>query len=128
MEKERIEYFGSVIIDSCFTIHKEIGPGLLESAYQNCLAYELNQRGLVFEKEKPLPLVNKGVSLDCAYRMDFVVEGCILLELKAIDQLLPIHKAQVITYLKLANLNLGFLINFNDILLKSGIQRIVLNY
>jgi GxxExxY protein len=116
------------VIGACIEVHREIGPGLLESAYEECLCYELSQRWISFERQKPLPVKYKGVLLDCGYRLDLVVEERIILELKAVEALLPVHKAQVLTYLKLAGLTLGVLINFNVPVLKDGIKRIVNNF
>jgi GxxExxY protein len=100
---------------------------LLESAYEECLCHELAIRGFTFERQKPLPVFYKGVKLDCGYRLDIVVEGLVILELKAINSIEPIHEAQLLTYLKLSNLKLGILINFNVSILKNGIKRIVNN-
>jgi GxxExxY protein len=113
------------VIGLCLEIHRELGPGLLESAYEECLAYELSRAGLRFERQKPLPVVYKEARLDCGYRLDFVVEGCLLLELKAVAELLPLREAQLLTYLKLARQPLGLLINFNVPLLKQGVKRVV---
>ncbi len=114
------------IIGAAIEVHKILGPGLLESAYQECLARELSLQGLAFEKEKPIPLGYKGLNLDCGYRVDFLVENLVVVELKAVEKLLPIHQAQVLTYLKLLNLKLGILLNFNVPMLKEGIKRIAL--
>jgi GxxExxY protein len=112
------------IIGAAILVHRALGPGLLESAYEACLAYELAQAGLYFEQQKPLPVVYKQVRLDCGYRLDFVVEESVVIELKAIDALAPIHHAQVISYLKLGGYPLGLLLNFNVKVLKEGIRRI----
>lgn len=108
------------IIGCAIEVHRRLGPGLLESAYEQCLARELSLNGITFELQKPLPIEYKGVLLDCCYRLDVVIEGKILLELKSIEKLLPIHEAQVITYLKLSKLKQGFLINFNVPRLRDG--------
>ncbi len=108
-------------------VHRELGPGLLESAYEEALAYELGQAGLVFERQRELPLRYKHIELPCEYRLDFVVEGQLLLELKAVSELLPIHQAQLLTYLKLEQLPLGLLINFNVPVLKDGVRRVILS-
>lgn len=128
MKNERMEYLGKEIVDSCFQVHKLLGPGLLESSYQKCLEFELVSRGVQIETEKSLPLIYKDVKLDCGYRIDIVVENRILLELKSVEQIAPVHHAQVITYLKLSKIKLGYLINFNVALFKSGIKRFVNNY
>ena len=106
-------------------VHRHLGPGLLESAYERCLCHELSLMGLRFARQRPLPLSYKGVLLDCAYRMDVVVEEKLLLEVKAVEHLLPIHEAQVITYLKLTGLDVGLLVNFNTPVLRVGIRRLV---
>ena len=115
------------IIGAAIAVHKELGPGLLESAYQVCLLYELTQRGLKVEKEKALPVVYRGVYLDCGYRLDLVVEDLVILELKSVEKLERIHEAQMISYLKLSNKHVGLLINFNVLQLVKGLKRIVLN-
>ena len=112
------------IIGAAIEVHRALGPGLLESAYESCLAFELLQRGLHFEQQKPLPIIYKQVRLDCGYRLDFVVEESVVIELKAIDSLAPVHQAQVISYLKLGRYPLGLLLNFNVKVLKDGIRRI----
>ena len=114
------------IRSAAIEVHKELGPGSLESAYQHCLCYELQQRGIEFQKEVELPVQYKGKFLDCGYRMDIVVENKVILELKSIDQLQPIHTAQLMTYLRLSKKPIGFLMNFNVPLLKDGIKRIAL--
>ncbi len=116
------------VIGACIEIHRALGPGLLESAYEECLCYELSQGGIGFERQKPLPVHYKDVKLDCGYRLDLVVEEKIIIELKAVESLLPIHEAQLLTYLKLSGITLGLLINFNVAMLKQGIKRIVNNF
>jgi GxxExxY protein len=113
------------VIGACIEIHKTIGPGLLESAYEECLCRELHLAGLKFERQKPLPVAYKGVQLDCGYRIDLVVEDKLIVELKTVQELLPIHEAQPLTYLKLSGLAVGLLINFNVPVLRRGIKRIV---
>lgn len=115
------------IIGCAIQVHRELGPGLLESSYEECLYYELVQSGLLVEKQKPLPLVYKEVRLDCGYRIDLMIEGKIIIEVKAVESLNDIHMAQILTYLKLSNTRLGLLMNFNVTLLKSGIKRVVNN-
>ncbi len=107
-------------------VHKELGPGLLESAYEECLCHELTQRQVRFQRQLELPVEYKGKRLDCGYRMDVVVDNKVILELKAVDALAPIHKAQLMTYLKLSKIKVGLLMNFNVPLMKDGIKRIVL--
>ena len=113
------------IIGAAIEVHRNLGPGLLESAYEECLCRELSICGIAFERQKSLSVSYKGVKLDCGYRLDIVVGGLIILELKAVDQVEPIHEAQLLTYLKLSNLKLGILINFNVPILRDGIKRIV---
>jgi GxxExxY protein len=111
------------IIGAAIEVHKELGPGLMESAYEECLCYELSQIGLAFQRQLPLPVQYKKVKLDCAYRLDIVVEDTVILELKSVEELLPIHEAQLMTYLKLSKKPVGFLVNFNVPLLKDGLIR-----
>ena len=115
------------IIGGAIAVHRVLGPGLLESDYEACLAYELVDRGLSVERQKALPVKYRGVNLDCGYRIDLLVERIIIIELKAVEKIDPIHKAQLLSYLKLSGCKLGLLINFNVRMLKSGIHRIVLN-
>ncbi len=114
------------IIGAAIEVHRHLGPGLLESAYEECLAYEFLQREIPFERQKPLPVIYKEVRLDAGFRADFFVGGLVIVELKAVDKLARVHEAQVLTYLKLTHCKLGLLINFNVPLLKDGIRRLVL--
>jgi GxxExxY protein len=116
------------IIAAAIEVHRHLGPGLFESAYQECVCYELSKMGLSFTREVHLPLSYKGVQLDCSYRIDLLVEDAILVELKSVEQFLPIHSAQLLTYLKASNRRIGLLINFNVLVLKDGIKRIVNDY
>ena len=115
------------VIGLAIAVHRELGPGLLESAYEECLCYELLQAMLRFERQAALPIVYKSVRLDCGYRLDVVVEGRLVLELKTVERLLPIHEAQVITYLRLSGIPTGLLLNFNSVVLKDGIRRLMLS-
>jgi GxxExxY protein len=115
------------IIGCAIKVHKSLGPGLLESAYEECLFYELIKDGLVVEKQKALPLVYNEIKLECGYRIDLLVEGKVIVEIKSIDSFNDVHLAQVLTYLKLSKCKLGLLINFNVLILKDGIKRIVNN-
>lgn len=114
------------VIGCAIEVHKALGPGLLESAYQQCLCHELSLNQIAFEKEKPLPVVYKDCRLDCGYRMDIVIEDEIIVELKSVEQLKRIHEAQILSYMKLANIKQGFLVNFNVDLLKNGLKSFVL--
>ena len=114
------------IIGAAIEVHKTLGPGLLESAYEECLSHELARRGLHFERQKPVPVVYKEAKLECGYRLDFLIEGGVVVELKAVEALAPIHDAIVLTYLRLSGTKIGLLINFNVELLKDGIRRFVL--
>jgi len=116
------------IIGAAIEVHRVIGPGLLESAYELCLAHELSLANISFERQVPLPLTYKSLQLDCGYRLDFLVEKTVFLELKAIESLQPIHEAQLLTYLKLGGWPIGLLINFNAPVLKKGIKRMVHNF
>ncbi len=118
----------SEIVRCSLEVHKALGPGLLESAYKECLAYKLAENGLFVEKEKPMPLVFEGVKLDCGYRIDILVERKVVVEIKSVEALNDVHLAQVLTYLKLGNFRLGLLINFNVALIKSGIRRVINGY
>jgi len=113
------------ILDSAFLVHTKLGPGLLESAYEHCLAYEIARRGRSVQRQVALPLVYEGERLDAGYRLDLVIDGAVIIEVKAIDALAPIHDAQVLTYLKLSGLRIGLLMNFNVALLKQGLKRFV---
>jgi GxxExxY protein len=117
-----------VIIGAAICVHKELGPGLLESAYEACLAYELTERKLKFERQKALPVQYRRVELDCGYRIDLLVENQVVVELKAVETLEPIHEAQLLSYLKLSKCKVGLLINFNVKVLKDGIHRFVNKY
>ena len=125
--KNREDELSYEIIGAAIEVHRHLGPGLLESAYEECLCHELHSRNIVFYRQVPLPVQYKGKQLDCGYRLDVVVERTVILELKAVEKTLPIHDAQLLTYLKLSNLKLGLLINFNTTTLKQGIKRIVNN-
>lgn len=106
-------------------VHKNLGPGLLESAYEECLFYEIQKRNLKCEKQKPMPLIYEGVQMDIGYRIDLMVENKFVIELKSVEVLSDVHLAQILTYLKLSNCKLGFLINFNTTLLKNGVKRVI---
>jgi len=114
------------IIGSAIEVHRCLGPGLLESAYEECLCHELHTRGIRFERQKPLPLDYKGIRLDCGYRLDIIIEAKVVVEIKAVDRIMPIHEAQMLTYLRLSGVKIGLIINFNVPVLKEGIKRIVL--
>ena len=113
------------IIGAAIRVHRVLGPGLLESAYEACLAYELRKTGLVVEQQKPVPLVYEEVKLECGYRMDLLVEHSVVVEVKSVDALAPIHEAQTLSYLKLSGCKLALLINFNVTVLKDGIRRFI---
>ncbi len=120
-----INKLSSKIINAAIEVHRALGPGLLESAYEECMCYEFRLRDFSFERQKPLPIIYKGNKLDCGYRLDIVVENAIILELKSCEKIEPIHKAQLLTYLKLSGLKLGLLLNFNVPLMREGITRVV---
>ncbi len=113
------------IIGCAIEVHRILGPGLLESAYEECLAYELRKAGLSFERQNSLPIVYKEIKLDHGYRLDIVVEEEVIIELKAVEAITPVHQAQMLTYMKLSGIDLGLIINFNVKLLKDGIKRFV---
>ena len=115
------------VIGLAIEVHRQLRPGLLESAYEACLCYELAQAKFDFERQLALPVVYKSVRLDCGYRLDVVVENRVILELKTVERLVPIHEAQVITYMKLSGIPTGLLLNFNSVVLRHGIRRLVLS-
>ena len=117
--------FTEKIVGAAIEVHRHLGPGLLESAYEECLCFELSRVGLHFQRQVHLPVNYKGLRLDCAYKMDLMVEDSVIVEIKAIEELLPIHKAQLLTYLRASGKRFGLLINFNVVLLKDGIQRVL---
>jgi len=114
------------VIGCALEVHKQLGPGMLESAYEQCLAHDFTLNRIIFKRPVALPVKYKGVNLDCGYRLDFLVEDELVVELKAVEAILPIHKAQMLSHLKITGLSVGLLINFNVILLKEGITRMVL--
>jgi len=112
------------VIGCAIEVHRCLGPGLLESVYSHCLAHELTGSGILFEREKAVCVAYKDVQIDCGFRFDLLVENCVIVELKAVDRLLPIHRAQVLTYLKVSKIRVGLLINFNSRVLKDGLIRV----
>jgi len=123
--EKRENQISGIILDAAIAVHTALGPGLLESAYQACLAYELTSRGLRLQTQVPLPIKYRGVCVDAAYRIDLIVEDLVIIEIKAVERLLPIHEAQLLSYLKLSDTHLGLLINFHVLRLKDGYKRIV---
>lgn len=116
------------IIGAAITVHKELGPGLLEAVYEECLCYELATRNIAFERQKPIPVVYKGAKLDCGYRADILVMRRVIIEIKAIESIAPIHEAVMLTYLRLSGCKIGLLINFHSAALKDGVRRFVWHY
>ena len=114
------------IIGFAIEVHRQLGPGLLESAYEECLCFEFKRDGLAFRRQMAVPVVYKSVRLDCGYRLDIVVQDQVILELKTVERLMPIHEAQMLTYMKLSGIRTGLLINFNSAVLKDGLRRIML--
>ena len=114
-----------IIVDCCFNIHTRLGPGLLESVYEEVLSYELRKSGLEFKRQLDVPVTYEDVKLDAGFRADIIVEDKVIIELKSVENIMPVHKKQLLTYLKLANMKLGLLVNFNENLIKNGITRIV---
>jgi GxxExxY protein len=121
----KIEEIGALVVDSAMKVHSVLGPGLLESAYRACLAHELEMRGLAVSQEKPLPIRYEGREISVGYRIDLLLDQQVIVELKAAERLLPIHMAQILSYLKLSGCKLGFLINFHVPHLREGIRRVV---
>jgi len=119
-----IDDIAKEIVDAAFKIHNKLGPGFLESAYEACMAHELTRRGFTVERQKPQPVHYEGIEIEVGYRLDILVNGSVIIELKAVEQLTPIHQAQIMTYLKLSDKTLGFLINFNVPMIKQGIRRV----
>jgi len=124
-EREHLNRLSNVIIGAALRVDSEIGPGMLESAYEACLMFELLDQGLCVERQKPLPLVYRGRRLDCGYRLDLLIENAIIVDVKSIERLAPVHSAQLLSYLSQSKLKLGLLINFNVRWLQDGIKRIV---
>jgi len=124
--KMKFDQLSQRVIGCALEVHRQLGPGLLESTYEQCLAHELKTAALDFKLQHPLPVTYKGIRLDCGYRADMVVEGALLVELKSVDAIRKIHEAQLLTYMKLANVGIGLLLNFNVVLLQHGIKRFVL--
>ena len=122
-----IESLARVVVDACLKVHKALGPGLLESAYEHCLAYELNRRNITVRRQVALPVVYEGVALEAGFRIDLLVADQVIIEVKAVEAMSALHEAQLLTYLKLSRLRLGFLMNFNVLLFKDGLKRRVLN-
>ncbi len=116
------------VIGLCIEIHRNLGPGLLESVYEECLCYELSKTGIPFERQKPVSVKYKEVNLDCGFRIDVLVDQQLIVELKSVEKVLPIHEAQIIIYLKIADMRVGLLINFNSIILIKGLKRFVNNF
>jgi GxxExxY protein len=120
------EELSEKVLGAAIEVHRELGAGLYESIYRECICHELSLRGIAFRREVPIPISYKGIKLDCGYRADLIVEERLLLELKAVEKLIPVHKAQLMTYMKVTGMKVGLLLNFNVPLLKDGIIRIVL--
>jgi GxxExxY protein len=122
-----LERIARIVVDAIYKVHSNLGPGLLESVYSICLAHELRKRGLKVDREVKLPILYDGVRLECGLRLDLVVESCMIVEVKAVEKLIPIFDAQLLTYLKLTGYTLGFLVNFNVTLIKDGMKRVILS-
>ena len=114
------------VIGLAIEVHRTLGPGLLESAYEQCLCHELTQNAISFNRQVPVPVSYKGLRLDCSYRLDIVVQNSLIVEIKAVDRLLPVHNAQLLTYLKLTGIGVGLLLNFHTVVLRDGMRRVVL--
>ncbi len=127
-ERERLDGISEAVIGAAIEVHRALGPGLLESAYQGCLSFELTARGFIVEREREIPVIYKKARLDCGYRVDLLVANELIVEVKSVDQFHPVHAAQLLSYLRLSGLHVGLLINFNVKVLTSGIRRIVNGY
>ncbi len=123
---EELDRIAKLVVDAAFTVHSKLGPGLLESVYEVCLAHEIAKRGLAVKRQVSVAVEYDGIHVDAGFRLDLLVEDCLIVEIKAVEKLLPVHKAQVLTYLKLTGHRLGLLINFNVPLIREGIKRIAL--
>ena len=123
---EATERVASQIVDAGLRVHEALGPGLLESAYEHCLAHELSLRGIGVQRQVPVAISYHGATIDAGYRLDLLVGSCVIVEVKAVESIQPIHQAQLLTYLRLADCRVGFLLNFNVLLFKSGVRRVVL--
>ena len=123
---DKLNRIAKEVVDAAFNVHKTLGPGLLESAYEACMAHEMSIRNLKFRTQVMLPVVYKDVKLDAGFRLDMLVEEQVIVEMKAVNKMIPLHEAQLMTYLRLSNLRLGLLINFNVRLIKDGIKRLVI--
>ena len=126
MDIKEIDKLTGKIIGLAIEVHRRLGPGLLESVYRQCLAYEFSKNGIDFVMEQPIPIKYKEIKIDCGFRADFIVADCIIVELKAVERVIPIHEAQLMTYLKVTKLKVGLLMNFNVRLLRKGIKRFIL--
>ena len=124
-EARRINRVTEKVISCAIEVHKHLGPGLLESAYEECTCFEMTEEGLAVRRQGPLPVIYKGVKLDCGYRVDAIVEEIVIVEFKTVEKLLPVHEAQLLSYLKLMGLKVGLLINFHEATLARGVKRIV---
>jgi len=122
----KFDQLSNQVIGCALEVHRYLGPGLLESTYEQCLAHELKIMGIPFELQYPVPVEYKGIKLNCGYRIDMLIDNAIVVELKSVEKILPIHQAQLLTYMKLSNVSIGLLINFNVELIKNGIRRMVL--
>ncbi len=127
-EGEKLNKVTEAIISVAVDVHRALGPGLLESAYEACMVYDLAKAGLKVEQQKPLPIVYRGIKLECAYRLDLMIDNEVIVEIKSVEKVLPIHQAQLLSYLKLSERKVGLLINFNVKILKNGIKRVVNNF
>jgi len=127
-ERDRLDRLTEKIIGFAIDVHRALGPGLLESAYEECLCYELSHSQIVFTRQTPLPVTYKNVKLDCGYRMDILVDNSVILEVKTVERLIGIHEAQLLSYLKLSGIRVGLLLNFHVPVLKNGLKRIANNY
>jgi GxxExxY protein len=125
---DRVNQITQAVIGAAMEVHRTLGPGLLESAYDECLCRELTVRGIPYERERPIPLEYKGVHLECGYRLDLLVADAVVVEVKSVEALAPVHEAQLLTYLRLGGWRVGLLINFNVPVLKQGIRRKILGY
>jgi GxxExxY protein len=122
----RLDHIGADIVNACFSVHRALGPGLLEGIYEQCVAAELEDKGIMVQRQVLFPVTYRGIRMEAGYRVDLLVNECVLVEIKAVAETLPVHRAQLLTYLRLSGCRLGYLINFNNVMLRNGIRRMVL--
>ena len=125
-QTKALDEVGALVVDACFCVHRALGPGLLENVYEQCVAAELESKKLMVQRQVSLPVTYRELRLDAAYRIDLLVEDCVVVEIKSVAELVPVHQAQLLTYLRLSGRRLGYLVNFNTLMIRNGIKRLIL--